>query len=234
MTRAEIIEAVKARIDELSPYTDNSLNPGIELIDKVLNEATRSVLRTFPLYVLPTDDLPIIDLVAGQDASGAVRPAVGYLPLPDDFLRLAAFRMNGWKKTVTKVIYPDTPEYEKQSNDVLMGNNQKPVVALTMMSNILNGGIGDENGDYLVDSNDYYITGYSPTGKCLEYYSVPSGEHTILSARYVPDLLPESCPDDLINPIAWSAASIVLQSMKQAEGFTEALKRVELIKTETL
>ncbi len=121
MTRAAIIEMVKARIDELSPFTDTSLNPSIDVIDKVLDNSAKTMLLALPLYLLtPTA------ITGAITATGNI----GFVPLTSDFLRLHSFKMTSWETEVTQAITPDNPKYALQKNKVTRGGINKPIVVI--------------------------------------------------------------------------------------------------------
>lgn len=84
----------------------------------------------------------------------------GWVLLPDDFMRLIAFRMSDWERTVYAAISVDNPLYGKQSSRFkgIRGNVQKPVCAIVNR----------------------------PEGKALEFYSCKSEEAYVSCASYVP------------------------------------------------
>ena len=56
--------------------------------------------------------------------------------LPSDFMRLVAFRMSDWKRTIFDPIKETDPEYGKQSSKWkgICGSPEKPVVAIVHRS----------------------------------------------------------------------------------------------------
>jgi len=121
MTRAEIIELVKARIDELSPFDDTSLVPSINLIDKVLDDSAKTILLALPLHLLTP-----------KAFTGTITPTgnTGHIVLDTDFLRLHSFKMTEWNTEVTQAITPSNPKYALQKYPVTMGGVNKPVVVI--------------------------------------------------------------------------------------------------------
>lgn len=213
-TRAELKEMVKARIDELTPFTDSTtvLNPSLELIEKLMNEATKMVLLTFPKHALPHDDIYTIgQQVTGYDANGRANQAIGYLRINNisapNWLRFHSFKMWEWERVVFDEIKVESPKYKLQSNVVTMGKPAKPVVAL---AHNIDGEIA------------------------LEYYScdpeLQTHNHEIVRAMYIPNMLPENCENTLAEPIAWSTASLVLQVLGEANAMQAALARLESLK----
>lgn len=84
----------------------------------------------------------------------------GFIVLPEDFMRLIAFKMSDWEQTVYSAIPPTDPIYLKQSSRYkgIRGNTQKPVCAIVSR----------------------------PEGKSLEFYSCKSQEAYPSIALYRP------------------------------------------------
>ena len=122
MTRDNIIKKVKARIDELSPFSDEELNPAISLIDELLNDSTITILMILPLYLLEPETIDTTTLVSND--------RIGKLVLPNDFIRLYSFKMVGWSTEVSEAISTHNPKYKLQKHKVTMGGTSKPVVVI--------------------------------------------------------------------------------------------------------
>jgi len=157
--RAGIIELVKARIDELSPFNDTSLVPSVNVIDKILDNSAKTILLALPLHLLtPTVFTGTITQTGNT----------GHVTLDNDFLRLHSFKMTEWDTEVTQAITPANPKYILQKNPITMGGVNKPVVVIK----------SDSNGKTL-----YYYS--IPTGgtHTLEYaYYIP-----LMTAENLPD-----------------------------------------------
>lgn len=84
----------------------------------------------------------------------------GWTLLPDDFMRLVAFRMSDWERTCYMAISADDPLYDLQSSRYkgIRGNVQKPVCAVVNRAE----------------------------GKVLEFYSCNSEEAYVKRASYIP------------------------------------------------
>ncbi len=136
----------------------------------------------------------------------------GWVMLPDDFMRLVAFRMSDWERTVRHAISVTSPEYEMQSSRFkgIRGNPQKPVCAVVIR----------------------------PEGKSLEFYSCKSNDACVTQALYLPyphldssggiDLSPEC-----YKAIIYTAASLTLfayGSVEKAQAFSSLAE--SLINTE--
>lgn len=125
MTRADICDKVRARIDELSPFASIELNPSISLIDSLLNESTTTLLMFLPLYLLEPETFSTSSLAA-DGRIGKIELPVS----PNEFLRLYSFKMEGWDTEVTEAIGTGHPLYKLQKNPVTMGGPNKPVVVI--------------------------------------------------------------------------------------------------------
>ncbi len=95
----------------------------------------------------------------------------GRVLLPDDFMRLIAFRMSDWERTVYTAISVDNAQYAKQSSRYkgIRGNAQKPVCVLVNR----------------------------PEGKALEFYSCKSKDAYVACGMYVP--YPRIDEDDCVD-----------------------------------
>ncbi len=130
--RLEIINYVKAKLDELIPQaegmtfalsaTPNMSNPLDLLINAHLDESTKNIIMSAPLSALMPQAATVTP-VASTDK------LTGYIILPIDFLRLSAFKMLDWLKEVTVPIAMSDPDYKKQTS-YLRGGIAKPVAVL--------------------------------------------------------------------------------------------------------
>lgn len=84
----------------------------------------------------------------------------GFVPLPDDFMRLLLFKMSDWAYAITDAITPDDPTYARQHSRYggVRGNSQRPVVAIVER----------------------------PSGLALEFFSCKTQDAKIESAYYIP------------------------------------------------
>ncbi len=84
----------------------------------------------------------------------------GWVLLPDDFMRLVAFRMDDWSRAVYHAIGADTPEYAQLCSRFkgIRGTPQRPVCALSIR----------------------------PEGRVLEFYSCKGEEARVSEAVYLP------------------------------------------------
>ena len=84
----------------------------------------------------------------------------GWVLLPDDFMRLIAFRMSDWERTCYNAISVDDPLYDLQSSRYkgVRGSVQKPVCAVVNRAE----------------------------GKALEFFSCNSEDAYVKRATYIP------------------------------------------------
>lgn len=124
-----------------------------EIIMAKLCDAVRIVEMEAPPEMLENGHDFGEDYILYEDGSGMIK-------LPEDFMRLVAFRMSDWRRTVFEAISDRDPQYKLQSSKWkgIKGNPAKPVVAIVRRSE----------------------------GKVLEFYSSTDPEADIAQATYVP------------------------------------------------
>lgn len=123
-----------------------------EIVRSKIEEAVRRVETTAPTFLLE-EGHTFGDSVFWDNNSG-------WTLLPDDFMRLIAFRMSDWERTCHNAISVDDPLYDLQSSRFkgVRGNVQKPVCAVVNRAE----------------------------GKALEFYSCNSEEAYVKRATYLP------------------------------------------------
>ena len=196
--RLSIINAVKAKVDELIPEGEgvtityktetepNISNPYDIFINVVMDEVAKELLLIAPLHVLEPSTpspLPTPVQILSDDWG-----KTGYVALPSDFIRLQSFQMTEWERPVILPITTLDPLYDLQKNKYARGGVAKPVAVLSWVG----------------------------ATKVLEYYSVVTA-HTISHLRYIPETLPEDIQDNLFDALTWLIAEKVLQITEQKE-----------------
>lgn len=150
ITKDEIVAKVKAIMNEIGEETNASLlDEDTIKIDQYIEECIGDALS---LVILNSPNL-VINPKKGSVSPTTNGDGTGYVVLPDDFVKLVAFKMNGWKRSVS-IAYPlDSEQAKEQGNEFTRGTKSKPACVLS----------------------------YSPEGKkTLEYYSLGDREsHTI-------------------------------------------------------
>lgn len=156
---SDIIKDVRIALDENEQLTaliladSDSLSLENIISQKILH-AIRTVSLTSPVSML--SDAPAF-------SSGTItwkEPGCGSIPLPDNFLRLVAFKMNDWSKVVTEVIYETDAAYSEQKSKYsgVRGNTIKPVCAIIQ----------------------------TDTEQSLEFYSCDSNNAAVAIYKYIP------------------------------------------------
>ena len=193
MNETALQDGVLARIDEA---TSNRIEGIVARypIAEMLREAASEMARTAPMELLPLKDFGTGKMTDLGDGSGTVA-------LPEDFVRLAVFRMKGWSRPVTSPVSEWSPEYIRQLNPVTRGGPAKPVVALT------------NDGE----------------GLKLRWFSLPHGwPRKVEEALYVTDMEPEEVPEGLCDALCWLAASMVLAVTAEPQAAAWARERYDL------
>lgn len=204
---AEIAREVRIAIDQNMTSEQLIATDDIETLS--LEEIIRSKIVEAVRRV--ETDAPVHFLEEGHDFGDAVYWAdleSGWVLLPDDFMRLIAFRMSDWERTVYAAISVDDPLYAKQSSrhKGIRGNVQKPVCAIVNRAE----------------------------GKALEFYSCNSEEAYVARASYLP--YPNIDEDDGIDisekcftAVIYTVAALVLTTYGEAEkasALTELAKSI--------
>ncbi len=160
-----------------------------EIIRSKAVEAVRRVESSAPMQYLEEGHQFGDSVSIDADGSGRVL-------LPDDFMRLVAFRMSDWERTVYGAIAPAHPQYAQQSSRFkgLRGTPQKPVCAIVNR----------------------------PEGKTLEFYSCDSDEAYVEYATYIPyPAIDDSDGIDIsercYEAVIYTAASLVLTAYGEAD-----------------
>lgn len=131
MTEQEIIKKVRVIMNEageevkLSLLSEDTVNLD-EYIKSSIPDAVNIVIANSPVRCVNKK----------QSAQKAVSTGSGsgYVILPDDFITLIAFKLNGWKRMVS-VLYPITSEeYKVQCNEYTRSGVNKPMCFLNYNS----------------------------------------------------------------------------------------------------
>jgi hypothetical protein len=197
MNRNEIINTVKAKIDELTPINGLTVSlsgfddkPIDMFINYILDECADDIQRLCPLWMLEAQ--------SANATTHAMNEYSGYVDLPGDFLRLISFKMKMWFRSVTVPVMSGTVAAERQKT-VLRGRTAKPVCVI---------GHGSDTSH--------------PEKETLEYYSTTGNNHELEHFLYAKRRVAEDLRNILIEPLTWHCASNVLQicgneSFKAAE-----------------
>ena len=203
----EIARDVRIAIDENKTSEQLIVDEDIDtlslndIVRSKIVEAVRRVETTAPVYLLEEGHI-FGDAVQWGSLDS------GWVLRPDDFMRLIAFRMSDWERTVYAAISVDDPLYAKQSSRFkgIRGNVQKPVCAIVNRAE----------------------------GKALEFYSCNSEDAYVSRGSYIP--YPHIDEDDGIDicekcytAVVSTVASLVLTTLGEtdkASVFTELAKSI--------
>lgn len=136
-TREEYIEAVKVKLEEISPFKEpdhfidgtsdpdfDCVKPIVSYIEKNLDEAAQNCLRSLPLSLLHAD----IDRKTNGfsvDVNG-----VGFITGIHANYRYVRFSHDALKRDITAFITSEDPLYLVQQNEHVRGGLAKPVAVL--------------------------------------------------------------------------------------------------------
>ncbi len=121
MIRNNIIRKIRERIDEVGVNETISLNFPIEAF---ITEAANQTLMNAPLHIVNN----IIDFSSAT--TNILDNGSGYVELPDKFMRLIAFQMEGWQYEVKEPTILTPQILKKQTNRVTRAGDYSPIVAL--------------------------------------------------------------------------------------------------------
>jgi hypothetical protein len=131
MTRADIIEKIRKRMDEWTPFdttpmllgANEAMQPVSYQIEETLDECTDLILRNAPLRCVVSVDLNPLPNVTLIDR-------VGYITLPADFLRLNRIMFDDWYNPVQVFHEYNSKVADMQRFPWTRGKSRKPVCVL--------------------------------------------------------------------------------------------------------
>lgn len=138
MTRADMIQRVMVKLEELSPYDQdtaftadakmgNVIKPVRSYIEATLDEAIKEAVGMLPLRLLSADIVNDGSLVATVDQNGVGRIKI----LKQGILRLVELKFPDWERSVVKTYDRTSDAYVLQQNRFTRGGLAKPVVIWT-------------------------------------------------------------------------------------------------------
>lgn len=137
--KSDIYESVRAFLDELGEndaefiLSDKDSSELNTIIDKVTPLSVRNVHIGAPYRMLDGNSYPPTDFSVSSANDKAT------LTLPKGFMRLVQVKLSSWNAPVVEAITEDTPEYHMQANQYMRGTHYKPVCALVLLANGLQG-----------------------------------------------------------------------------------------------
>lgn len=170
------------------------------------------IISRIPVAARIVETISPLPLLGGGEAFGESigwesEPGygMGFILLPDDFLRLVSFQMSDWDRAVSQTITESDPIYQMQQSRFggVRGNPQKPVVAIVNQ----------------------------PAGMVLEFYSCTAGEDVyIKQGRYIPipkikdDMI--ELPPKIYDAVVYYTAYLCAKILNQQDAAAHLLETV--------
>ena len=203
MTKEYIIERVKARLEEISPFDepgnfiasgDGSLvKPVTSYIEDLLEVSNKDMLLSLPLHLL-RNDVKLLLPKHETDKNGVVS-----FDVPEDFLRFCSIKMKCWDREVDSICRPGSALYQLQKNKYTRGGIYKPVAAIVT-----------KNGKNVFECYTVEYDGNEP----VEYF------------YYLPERLLEQVQSDIQEYVVLRCTALVCSVFgleKYVEQFTNEL-----------
>jgi hypothetical protein len=195
--RMERIQGVKVKIDEMMPegegsqfsVEDDTNNTNILdlYINSRLDPAAKILMQIAPIHVIIGIDAIDTNLDEPAIPVRSEDNLTGYVILPDDYIRLIAFKMDGWYREVTELFKHGDSKYNKQYT-VLRGGKNKPACNITQK-----------------------VIG-ATVKKIIEYFSLDAlDDHIIEKFIYVGEIAAEDVQANLTDALEWICAKNILQ-----------------------
>jgi hypothetical protein len=222
MTRPEVISAVMARLDELTPFEENdvaldveaSVKPIVQYVDDFLDEATdtvrllcperRMTSKSFEEYWDGEDGRDSWDDAFEAQELGGSSIMYYQLKVPSDFLKIAEVRMDGWDRSCFSAVPSDGEAYRMLRNPYTTAGPAKPAV-------VVSGGL-------------------------LEFYGLRGDDIALSVGRYIDNRHYDGGSDTMAqselvdSAIIWRCALLVLGTM----GRSEVVKQAEVFYMEAI
>ena len=143
MTRAELIQAVALRMDEITPSAGLSVtvdgsdgNPLYELINGLIDSGMLELFSIAPYFRLPQTlftDTDIAFAVVGterkiiDDSQAVGQRKIIRLKVPNDFLRVAEIDCTEFQRPISEVVPEQSAEGKRQHSPFLVAKEARPV-----------------------------------------------------------------------------------------------------------
>lgn len=198
MTRNELINIVKLKLDEYSPDEFSSL-PYEDYISPLLDESAKDIVKRGPLRLLTPTNIPLGTVLYKNNKS--------YIPVPSDYVRLYEIKYPLWEKSVREAISPENPLYKIQENIFTKGGYSRPCVSIIWTS---------VNGEP--------ISLYFECSRVDD----PGAEILLPTAAYVKITLPEDLNDQLADSLTWLCVSKIYGVLGYGDKASFALRLSEM------
>lgn len=204
VTKEDIISKVRSIMNEIGEDANTSLLDEDtikidEYIKSCIPEAVNLVIHSSPSKCVNPKSSSSSDIQKNADGTGSV-------VLPTDFVKLIAFKMNGWKRIVTTAYPANSEQYKAQCNPLTRAGKSKPVC--------------------IINSN-------KQGARVLEYYSLsktdtPTIDMFVYEAAYdEAEGLNMEKSDQMFGAVCYMTASLVYNIFENA-ATSEQMQKVAL------
>lgn len=218
-TRAEIIQQVLDRMDEICPAEDINISEG-ELIDRLMDDALLQFLRMANVDTLYNNKIDVS--VTQQENS-----VFGCFSVPADFIRFVSCQSSGWKRSLheSDLLTTDSAEWKMAHMLFREPSPLKPMIAL-LPKEFVQVAPKDETDNTVYSSQNVFEI-------------APYAEEDTVKVSYVAEIKPENFYNGKDNVMAdthseslwyayiWYLTSLTLQTMGQADLSTLALQHMQ-------
>ena len=240
--RADLIDWVQARIDEISPLDQSATIP-TPIIGRELDEAASLILRRAKKQLVYPAGTSIASrfCIVNQSATAPVSVIV---PLKATFLRFLRARLDTWAIPIDDVVSVDTNMYRHQYNQYQVATTGRPSAAIIPFN--------------FTDGTNLYtqaIELFPPPATITKYNAAAAGTETGVVASLalkaavttlkavfnqtiatallsdfiiVEKTLAEAMPDSLVDPMVWMAASRCLTSLRMGDLAQAAMVQFQM------
>ena len=210
MTNDEIVDLVKAKLDELTPYNETLVVSGVSYADqtlsyinKLLPESGFDLASQAPLHLLSGTQLSLFknySYTGGYSnysnyviEDNVLKLVINQTLSSMQFIRLKSLKLKSWSMKVNETITIDHPRYKLQGNKYTRGTPSRPVVVF------------EYSQLSCYTTNELDVWGDNSTNNIGEY---------------IRPVTTQNCPDILIDSLTWNCAAKVLViygKIKEAE-----------------
>ena len=220
-TRAQYIEAVKVKLEEISPFDEpesfiadsddaaDTVKPIISYIEQSLDEAAHNCLRSLPLTLLHADIARTTGIIPINS------DGVGIIPISVN-RRFVRFRQDLLKRDITAFITTEDPLYLIQQDKDVRGGVCKPVAVVSSDYNALAAANGQLEiysfpaAYYSTSSQIFYLTSIDLTKK-------PGSDETNYIASPIEEFIVLECAAMVASILGDTATTQICQAQYQAK-----------------
>lgn len=228
ITRAEIIQQVLDRMDEICPAEDINISEG-ELIDRLMDDALLQFLRMANVDTLYNESQAVAVTQEGD------RSVFGNFAVPADFIRFVACESSRWRRTLQEsdLLNTTSAEWKMAHMRFREPSPGKPMIAILPKASVpREPQPPQEDGE---DSENETETAPVSTSAPQNIFSIaPYKEGDTVKVRYVAEMKPENfyrAEDEKSQSLwfayIWYLASLTLQTMGQPDLSVAALQHMQ-------